>query len=92
MKLTQVYEVSFNVFLDDPNTKWKTSRRHNTRICASSLNEILTDWVPQLLKAFPYEDGTGGSHYSTDPVYGKRIEFVEIKKIVEAALVSEAKE
>jgi hypothetical protein len=78
-----VYFVQFKVFRKSSDS-WKRniSKSHSTHIVARDLNEIITKWPEVLLAGFEWESGTGGSHYSTDPVYGDSLEFVEITKVI----------
>ena len=89
MVFTKVYSVTFNVFLKDPK-KWgdRYGRSHTAIICAKDLNEVISKWPEVLLQYFPYEPGTGGSHYSEDPVYGSRLEFTDIHLVQSAAAIS----
>lgn len=80
LKSYYVYEVEFIVGLSTAQA-WRKWRResYTTKILAKELDEVLNFWPNHLMENFPYEDGSGGSHYSTYPIYGDQIKFVSIK-------------
>ncbi len=82
--MMQVFEVSFEVFVEADKSDWRyrTGKKYvGVIVVAKNLNQLFTDGTAGLLKKYPYDYGTAGSHYSTDPVYGNRLEFTDIRKL-----------
>ena len=89
MKKLQLYEVKFQVGLSsaDRYNKWRY-KPYNVMVIASDLDEVINEWTKKLLSAYPYEEGSGGSHYYTDPVYGDMFKFLSIELKEEEVLWS----
>lgn len=86
----KVFYVKFEVFNSSCKETWRRNlgRTYEKHILAKDLNELLTEWPARCIFMFPWEDGSGGSHYSTDPIRGDRLEFKEIKIVEEDVLCS----
>jgi hypothetical protein len=92
----QMYEVTFRVGQSNykysqyskPCDYWR-SHQYVKHLLAKDLDEVINVWPEILKKEFPVEDGTGGSHYYEDPVFGDLFKFVSIKLVKESILLND---
>lgn len=62
-------------------------KEYTTIVCAKDLDSVINEWPKYLLEDYPHTEGSGGSHYATDPVYGDQIRFLSIKLLHENVLI-----
>ena len=76
----QLYDVTFQVGLKSRSkySPWR-STPYRVKLIASGLDEVINKWPNILMANYPVEEGSGGSHYSTDPIYGDMLKFIAIE-------------
>lgn len=89
MEHYKVFEVEFSIGLKAADTWQKFRKQPKQIIVAKDLDSVINDWSKYLLEIFPWDEGSGGSHYYKDPVFGDMLKFLSIKELHEEVLVKE---
>jgi len=77
----KVYEIDFEIGLTTHVGKARFTKPYfGVLVLAADMNEVINGWPRELLKTYPFREGSGGSHYSEDPVYGDKLIFVKIEE------------